>query len=87
MAEAPVKNQVILNEDDNVMLPEKELLAFGMGGFAINMTFCYMVMFTQFFWTEVMKIPATTVGAYMIVSKIWDALNDMIVAYIADRSN
>jgi Na+/melibiose symporter-like transporter len=87
MAEAPVKNQVILNEEDNIMLPEKELLAFGMGGFSINITFIYMIAFVQFYWTDILKVPATTVGAYMIVAKVWDALNDLIVAFFVDRSH
>jgi Na+/melibiose symporter-like transporter len=86
MAEAPVKNQVILNEEDNVMLPEREMIAYGVSGFAICITFIYNVAFTQFFWTDVLKIPATLVGAYMIFGKTWDALNDLIVAWFVDRS-
>ncbi|MDR1205261.1 MAG: MFS transporter [Peptococcaceae bacterium] len=86
MLETGVKNQVILNEDDNVMLPEKEIMAFGMAGFAINITFIYMIAFVQFFWTDVLMIPATLVGIFMMVCKVWDALNDIIVAYFTDRS-
>ena len=50
------------------MLPEREMIAYGISGFAICINVIYNVAFTQFFWTST-EDSRTIVGAYMIFRK------------------
>jgi GPH family glycoside/pentoside/hexuronide:cation symporter/probable glucitol transport protein GutA len=39
-----------------------------------------------FYWTDVILIPAGAVSIFMLVSKLWDAVNDPIIGYLSDRT-
>ncbi|MDR2355360.1 MAG: MFS transporter [Clostridiales Family XIII bacterium] len=57
-------------------------LAGTFGGF----TFPLVMAFLTIFWTDVARIPAGAVAAFLLVTKLWDAVNDPIIGYMADRT-
>ena len=70
----------------NVKLSIKENACYGFGCTAMMFPFSLVLLYLNFFWTDVVKIPALIVGTFMMVNKLWDAINDPIVGAIADRS-
>ncbi len=76
-----------LNADTNVNLSVAQKLAYGSGNFSYSIVWLPILSFLNFFWTDVVMIPAATAGIFLMVSKLWDAVNDPIIASIEDRSN
>lgn len=71
--------------DINLGIPEK--LAYGAGNFSYSIVWLPILSFLNFFWTDVAMIPAATAGIFLMISKLWDAINDPIIGNIEDHSN
>lgn len=67
-------------------LPLGEKIAFGMGDVAANIYMQIIGVFLLNFYTDVLGITAVAAGIVMMISRIFDALNDFAVGYLADKS-
>jgi sugar (glycoside-pentoside-hexuronide) transporter len=70
--------------DVNVPLSEK--LSYGMGAAGIMIMKSIYNGYMNFYWTDVLMIPMATVGIFLMVNKVWDAINDPIIGWLADRT-
>lgn len=77
--------------NENIMffkkLTFKEKFSYGLGDLASNLVFAAISSFMVIFWTDIAGIAAATTGVIILVSKIWDGVNDPIMGYIVDRTN
>ena len=64
-----------------------EKLSFSLAGMGQNIIYNFMVSLVLFYYTDVALISAGTAGLIMLVSRIWDAVNDPIMGLIADRTH
>lgn len=64
----------------------KEKVGYSLGDMASNLYFQIFVLFLPIFYTDVFGIPAAAMGTMMLVTRIWDAVNDPIMGMIADRT-
>jgi glycoside/pentoside/hexuronide:cation symporter, GPH family len=53
---------------------------------ASNLYFQTFILFLPIFYTDVLGISAAAMGTMMLVTRIWDAVNDPIMGFIADRT-
>ena len=72
--------------DTNVIMPFKKKLAYGLGDFGNNFSWTFVGSFLTFFYTDVFGLSAGAVATLILVSRIWDAINDPIVGALADRT-
>jgi glycoside/pentoside/hexuronide:cation symporter, GPH family len=82
-----------LNKSDNhgiklerPRLSFKEKVGFSLGDMASNLYFQTFILFLPIFYTDVFGIPAAAMGTMMLVTRIWDAVNDPVMGMIADRT-
>ncbi len=64
----------------------KEKAGFSLGDMASNLYFQTFILFLPIFYTDVFGIPAAAMGTMMLVTRIWDAVNDPVMGMIADRT-
>lgn len=64
----------------------KERICWTSGVIGIIIPFMLPSGFLNFFWTDLVKIPAATVGTFLMVCKLWDAVNDPVEGLIIDRT-
>lgn len=64
----------------------KEKVGFGLGDSAYNLYFQAVMFYMLYFYTDILGISAAVVGTMVLVSKIWDAINDPMMAALADRT-
>lgn len=51
-----------------------------------NMIYNFMAMYIMFFFTDILRIPASAVTVIVVIASLWDAINDPIMGAIADRT-
>ncbi|HOK67640.1 MAG TPA: MFS transporter [Anaerohalosphaeraceae bacterium] len=64
-----------------------EKIGYGLGDAASNLFFQIFIIYLSYFYTDIFGIPAAALGTMMLVTRIWDAVNDPIMGMIADRTN
>lgn len=64
----------------------KEKVGYSLGDMASNLYFQTFVIFLPIFYTDVFGLPAAAMGTMMLVTRVWDAINDPIMGMIADRT-
>ena len=62
-------------------------IGYGIGDFAFNIVFQTISLFLVYFFTDVFMIGATVAGAIFFIAKIWNAVCDPTMGYIADRAH
>ena len=67
-------------------LPLREKLAYGCGDFASCLYWRTFMVFLPIFYTDVFGITAASLGTMLLVSRIWDGVNDPIIGILADRT-
>jgi GPH family glycoside/pentoside/hexuronide:cation symporter len=72
-------------KDASQVIPFGEKIGFALGDFASNLFWMPFVLYGAFFYTDVFGISATAVGVMLLVTRIWDTLNDPMMGLIADR--
>ena len=70
----------------NEKLPLREKLAYGCGDFASCLYWRTFMVFLPIFYTDVFGITAAAVGTMLLISRIWDGINDPIIGMLADRT-
>ena len=66
-------------------VPFGERIAFGLGDLAANLFVQYIAVFLVVFYTDTLGIPSVIAGFIVLFSRIFDGVNDMAIAYIADK--
>lgn len=51
-----------------------------------NMIYSLMTMYVMFFFTDLLRIPSQSVTIIMVATSLWDAVNDILMGMIADRT-
>ena len=72
------------NSNEKISFIEK--VGYGLGDTASNFYWKFFEFFLMFFYTDVFGISAKSAGTMLLVSRIWDAVNDPLVGYLADRT-
>ena len=72
--------------DTNITFSFGKRLAYGLGDFGNNFSWTFVGSFLTFFYTDVFGLSAGAVATLILVSRIWDAINDPIVGALADRT-
>ncbi|MFM7118407.1 MAG: MFS transporter, partial [Planctomycetota bacterium] len=63
-----------------------EKVGYGLGDTASNLYWKLFEYFLLYFYTDVFGISSKAAGTMLLVTKIWDAMNDPMMGYIADRT-
>lgn len=63
-----------------------ERAAFGLGLLGQNMIYGISVGFMMYSFTDILGIAPATVGLLFLIARSWDAINDPIMGYLADRT-
>jgi len=67
-------------------VPLSGKLGYGIGDFANNLVFQTVTLFMLFFFTDVFLLGASAAGIIFFAAKVWNAVCDPAVGYIADRT-
>ncbi|MEI6055953.1 MAG: MFS transporter [Lentisphaerota bacterium] len=68
-------------------IPTKVKIAYSMGDFGANFFFQSVSIYLMYYFTDVFMITASAAGFIFLVSKIWDAVYDPVIGYLADHTN
>ena len=60
---------------------------YGGGDFAINIMWQLTVFYLLFFYTDIFGLSPANAGLIFFIAKIWDAITDPIMGYIADNTS
>lgn len=77
------------NEDHKklyIKLKVGQKVAYGLIDTANNFSWSYISSFLMIYLTDTFLIPASAVATMFLVCRFWDAVNDPIVGYLADRT-
>lgn len=78
-------SKIVIDKSADTKLSVWEKMCYGAGNTGFNVIFGITIAFLNFFWTDILLIPATMTGTFLMVSKIWDAINDPLIGSYADR--
>lgn len=65
----------------------KEKVGYGFGDFASSMFWKIFSMFLMIYYTDVVELTPASVGTMLLLTRLWDGLNDPIMGIIADRTS
>ena len=68
-------------------VPKKEWMAYAVGALGQGMVYAIMSSYISDFYMNVLKLAPVFVLLLMLLARVWDAVNDPIMGYIADRAN
>ena len=51
-----------------------------------NMIYSFVTMYVVFFFTDLLRIPSQSVTIILVAASLWDAVNDILMGMIADRT-
>lgn len=71
----------------NEHLKKQDIISYGMGGFASTMPNQFKAQFSMNFMTDIAGIPIQVVGLISMLVSIWDAINDLFIGKLIDRTN
>ena len=63
-----------------------EKLAYGLGDFASNLIFATVSTFLMYYYTDIYGLPAVVVGTILFVARFVDALWDLLLSTLIDRT-
>ncbi len=72
--------------ENSTKLSAKQVWLYAVGDFGYNFVWTLVSSFLLYFWTDSLKISAAFAGTVMLVSRIWDAVNDPLVGQWADNT-
>ena len=72
--------------DPDQRLSIGEKVGYGLGDTASNLFWKTFEFFLMYFYTDVFGIKAGAAGTMLLITRIWDAINDPLVGYFADRT-
>lgn len=75
-----------MTQKDINKLPFREMLAFGCGDFASVLYWQTFMRYLPYYYTDIFGITAGALGTMLLVSRVWDGVNDPIIGMFADRT-
>lgn len=79
-----MKNSVEAAE--NIKVPLISKIAYGFGDVGCNFSWLFVVSFLMIFYTDVFGIGMGAVATLLLISRIWDAVNDPLIGSLCDRT-
>lgn len=73
--------------DKDKGLKLSEYVGYALGDMASNLFFVTFNIFLIYYYVDVWAIPAASISFMMLVTRLWDAINDPMMGLIADRTN
>ncbi len=67
-------------------LTQRQILGYTVGDLGINLNFQLIGFYLAYFYTDVFGLSPAHVAGLFLVARIWDAVNDPLMGYLADRS-
>ncbi|EFJ8052075.1 MFS transporter [Escherichia coli] len=64
----------------------KEKFAYGLGDFATGFSGITIGTFALYYYTDVIGVSATALGAILLFSRVFDAISNVVMGYIVDRT-
>ena len=71
---------------EGFVVPIKEKFAYGIGDFAINISYGAIGFYFVFFLTDVAGVPASWAGSIFLIARVWDAITDYAMGMISDKT-
>lgn len=68
-------------------VPKKEWIWYCVGALGQGMVYAIMSSYISDFYMNVLRLAPVFVLLLMLLARVWDAINDPIMGYIADRAN
>ena len=65
----------------------REKIGYSLGDSAANFYFQIYIVFLMYFYTDVFGITAAAAGTMILLTRLWDGINDPLMGIIADRTN
>lgn len=62
-------------------------VGYGLGDTGLNLTWQMVSLYVLFFYTDVIGLAAGAIAVLMIVARFWDAINDVIMGVIVDKTH
>lgn len=75
----------MMNNQTTKTITKKEYLSYGGVFFGQNILYVSISSFLMLYYTNVVGIPAVTVGTVLFISKLWDAINDPLMGIVIDK--
>ncbi|MFV0377825.1 MAG: MFS transporter [Mangrovibacterium sp.] len=64
----------------------KEKIGYGFGDFASSMFWKIFSMFLMYYYTDIVELSPESVGTMLLLTRLWDGINDPLMGIIADRT-
>lgn len=64
----------------------KEKIAYGVGCFGQNLAYFFIANYILYFYTDIFGILPAAAGTILLITKIWDGINDPLMGVIVDRT-
>ena len=68
-------------------LSKREIWGYACGNLSQNMIYMMVSIYLLYFYTDILRIPAAAASILFLSMRIFDALNDPLMGYLADRTN
>lgn len=81
------KESVLPVEQQEERLKFSSMMSYGLGDLASNLCWTMVTTYLLFYYTDVVKLNLTSIGLLFVIARLWDAINDPIMGYIADRTH
>lgn len=75
------------SESEMGKLAFKERIAYGFGGMGNALVYAVITGFLMFFYTDTLHINGAVVGTIFLIAKFMDAISDLVMGYIVDRTH
>ncbi len=75
-----------MNKKNGFVVPFREKIFYGFGMLGTNLTYGMISGYILIFLTDVFRISPVIIGVLLLVTRIWDAVNDPIMGVIADKT-
>lgn len=69
------------------LLPARTKLAYGLGDLGTAIVAALKAFFLLIFLTDVARMNPAAAGSILLLTKVWDAVNDPIVGWLSDRTH
>lgn len=67
-------------------LRQRQILGYTIGDFGINLNFQMVGFYLAYFYTDVFGISPSHVAGLFLAARVWDAVNDPLMGWIADHT-
>lgn len=81
-----MSNTSVKPVDEYTKLDLKTKICYAFGDMACNCSWTLVGSYLTFYFTDMALIPAGLVGTVILISKLWDAINDPMVGYWSDNT-